>query len=153
MSLTADPITGFWGEYRFLSNFFPVDVVLDGEAYPSVEHAYQAAKLSPSDAVGRDAIRCAATPGQAKRLGSNAVPRAGWDDMKVAIMRDLLRQKFTRPDLAARLLTTGDADLIEGNSWGDRFWGQSPVGDGENRLGRLLMEIRRDIAEQSPLPC
>ena len=38
-------------------------------------------------------------------------------------MADLLRQKFSHPDLAVLLLATGDEDLVEINTWGDTFWG------------------------------
>lgn len=60
-------------------------------------------------------------------------------------MRDLLDLKFADPALAALLLATGDADLVEGNDWGDRFWGVCD-GAGANMLGRLLMELRTRLA-------
>jgi hypothetical protein len=54
----------------------------------------------------------------------------------------LLMQKFTRhPQLARELVGTGDAELVEGNTWGDEFWGVCN-GRGSNQLGRLLMEVR-----------
>jgi predicted NAD-dependent protein-ADP-ribosyltransferase YbiA (DUF1768 family) len=59
-------------------------------------------------------------------------------------MRDLLRQKFAHPELRRLLLATGDAELVEGNTWGDRFWGVC-AGRGQNHLGRLLMAIRAEI--------
>ncbi len=60
-------------------------------------------------------------------------------------MRDLLRQKFARPDLRQALLDTGAAELIEGNNWGDRQWGRVLVKGkwiGQNQLGKLLMQVR-----------
>lgn len=136
------PINKFTGEYRFLSNFHPAVVHLDGHRYPTVEHAFQAAKTL--DATHRASIGAAQTPGAAKRLGRLGTLRPGWDLMRVAVMRDLLQQKFAAPDLRRALLATGDAALEEGNWWGDAFWGVCN-GRGENVLGRLLMEIRTSM--------
>lgn len=132
-------IESFQGEHRFLSNFWHVYVRYDGELYPTVEHAYQAAKtLNPEF---RMAI-ATATTGEAKRMGRQVPMRADWDSIKIDVMRDLLRQKFTEePELRDLLLATGDAELIEGNTWGDYFWGVCN-GEGQNNLGKLLMEIR-----------
>lgn len=131
-------IVAFNGAFRFLSNFWTVDVVLDGVTYPSVENAYQAAKVRPEER--QPFIHCSAA--DAKRLGREVKIAADWEEVKVDIMCDLLAQKFapgTR--LAGALLGTGDAMLIEGNTWGDTFWGKCR-GEGQNMLGRLLMERR-----------
>ena len=136
-------IESFQGPYRFLSNFWPVFVVLDGADYVSVEHAYQAVKTL--DQAERDHIRRAGTPGEAKRCGRRATIRLDWEDIKLAVMEDLLRQKFaTGTPLAQRLTATGDEQLVEGNTWGDRFWGVCR-GEGHNHLGRLLMKVRTDL--------
>lgn len=135
-------ITQFKGQYRFLSNFHPAEVMLEGETYPTVEHAYQAAKFE-SDVV-RSHIRCADTAAKAKRLGSKYKIREDWDLIKLAVMKGLLVQKFRHPELAALLKATGDAELIEGNWWGDIYWGVCE-GVGHNHLGKLLMEIRSTL--------
>jgi predicted NAD-dependent protein-ADP-ribosyltransferase YbiA (DUF1768 family) len=68
--------------------------------------------------------------------------RTGWETSKNAVMKALLIQKFTRHlDLAQALLATGEADLIEGNDWGDVYWGVCRA-HGRNQLGRQLMEVR-----------
>jgi len=68
-----------------------------------------------------------------------------WDGAKLGIMAQLVVQKFTNNAvLAQRLHDTGDAELIEGNTWGDTFWGICK-GKGENHLGRILMEVRHSI--------
>lgn len=128
-------------EYDFLSNFHPSPISLYGRVYPTVEHAYQAAKaitLEESDYVGS-----ADTPGQAKRRGNHVIAmRTDWDDVKFDVMRLLIALKFKRgSDLAERLLCTESAVLIEGNDWGDQVWGVAD-GSGENWLGRILMERR-----------
>lgn len=148
---SGEPITSFRNSYWFLSNFFfPCPpVTLDGIEYPSTEHAYQAAKtLDPNE---RKLIRCARKPGDAKRLGGPkerggiVTLRADWERVKVDIMRDLVKQKFHDPELRALLLSTGDRQLVEGNTWNDRIWGcvwKDGKWVGENWLGRILMEVR-----------
>lgn len=138
------PITSFRGGYGWLSNFHPCTVHFEGMAFPSSEHAYQAAK------VWRDArlpfTHPELTPGQAKRKGAGVNLRPGWDDDRVWVMRAVVLDKFTRnPDLARLLLRTGTAELVEGNDWGDRFWGVC-YGEGENHLGRILMSVRKRLA-------
>jgi ribA/ribD-fused uncharacterized protein len=136
-------ISGFFGEYRFLSNFWPVEVQFDGEIYPSVEHGYQAAKCLELSA--RDEIRRAARPGKAKKLGGRGQVRPDWEQIRVEVMRELVRQKFvSHRDLAEMLLATENAELVEENTWGDTFWGVCD-GAGENRLGRILMDVREEI--------
>lgn len=130
-------IESFDGEYRFLSNFYPVWVTLDGVSYPSVENAYQAAKFHP---LHREDFK-GCTAGQAKRYGKRPGKRMEWEAVKVDVMHRLLIQKFKQPHLRKLLLDTGDAVLIESNTWGDTFWGVCK-GVGDNRLGRLLMAVR-----------
>lgn len=125
--------------YDFLSNFHAATVRLDAVEYPTVEHAYQAAKTMDDDE--RAHVRSAPTPGEAKARGGHVTLRPDWNDVKVAVMRGLLQQKFADGVLRDRLLATAPRVLIEGNTWGDRFWGVSE-GEGQNWLGRLLMEIR-----------
>ena len=137
-----EPITRFRHKYAFLSNFYPVSIELDGEVYAAVEDAFQAAKtLDPTE---RRFIQLCQTPGDAKRCGRQVTLRADWNDIKVSVMHDLLRKKFKNPALRKLLLDTGDAILIEGNTHGDVFWGQVN-GQGENHLGKLLMEVRAEI--------
>lgn len=140
-------IAQFSGSYRFLSNFFPAEVVFDGEEYPSVEHAYQAAKTF--DLALRQQIQWKLQPGAAKRLAYKIIVgdafRPDWDDVRIDVMRGLLAQKFAPgAPLADRLRKTGDKVLIEGNTWNDRFWGVCK-GEGQNWLGRLLMERREQL--------
>lgn len=137
-------IDRFDGEFRFLSNFWTLGFVIQladdpTVNYPTTEHAYQAAKtLDLSHR--RDVLHL--TAGQAKRFGRKVVLRPDWEEVKVDIMLHLLRQKFHRRGALAQYLDqTGDAMLIEGNHWGDVFWGMCK-GVGENHLGRLLMKIR-----------
>lgn len=138
-------ITRFAAEYRWLSNFALAVVQLDGVSYPTVEHAYQAAKTL--DISERNQISSCASPGEAKRAGRHVTLRGDCESVKVSVMRELLRQKFSIPKYALLLTATGDAMLIEGNNWGDTFWGICR-GEGQNRLGRLLMSIRHELIEE-----
>lgn len=140
-------IDSFKGEYNFLSNFYLHDVEFEGEIYKSNEHAYCAAKtLDPDE---RWLIRSAATPGKAKKLGRSIVLRGDWDQIKFDIMLDLLRKKFVpRTELSEKLLITGDAHLEEGNWWGDFIWGVCR-GKGLNMLGKLLMQVRDELNENT----
>ena len=139
------PIESFQGAYRFLSNFWPAEVEYEGLVYPSSEHAYQAAKTIDPEA--RKAF-LDIKPGQAKRKGRKVVLREDWEDVKLDVMLDLLRAKFSNPELTKMLLDTGDRGLIEGNTWGDQFWGVCK-GQGENHLGLLLMQVRDEIGTLS----
>lgn len=131
-------------EYGFLSNFYPSPIEYEGIKYPTVEHMFQALKsLSP---VERMSIAAAATPGQAKRMGRRVSLRGDWETVKVDVMRTALQLKFSDPTLRAQLIATGDAELIEGNTWNDTFWGVCR-GTGRNMLGTLLMELRSSLTE------
>ncbi len=135
----------FKGRYCFLSNFSSGDVVIHGVTFKTAEHAYQFFKSK--NILEQQQIRNADTPGQAKRLGRKVTIRDNWEEIKINVMRDVLASKFSEgSSLAGYLLDTGDAELVEGNNWGDRFWGKVD-GVGLNWLGRLLME-RREILEE-----
>jgi len=138
-------IDHFRGEFGFLSNFYAASIWVDGDRYPTVEHAYQAAKSS--DPVTKKMIREAASPGIAKKLGYSVKLPTDWDLQKVTVMRNLLQEKFKNPLLRSMLLATEDIPLVEGNTWGDKFWGVYK-GVGQNWLGRLLMEIREECRSE-----
>lgn len=141
-------INRFEGKYAFLSNFYASVVQEDGITYPTIEHYFQAQKtLNPFE---RKEIAAAATPGQAKRAGRNVTLREDWEEVKDSVMLQGLRLKFDIEELANMLIATGDAALIEGNWWCDNTWGSCACPKcenivGENRLGKLLMQVREEI--------
>lgn len=145
------PITYFADEFAFLSNFYAADVEFDGYVYPTAEHGFQAAKST--DPFYRERIWNAPTPGAAKRMGNNSVElRPDWDAVKLTVMETVVLSKFMRhPELQEKLVATGDAELIEGNTWGDRFWGVTADGQGANHLGKILMRVR-DYVRDLPKP-
>jgi len=139
-------ITAFNGEYRFLSNFYPCKIRVRGLIYPSAEHAYQACKTL--DMTEREKIRKARSAGSAKRLGKTLTIRLDWEDIKIEVMRAILKQKFnSHPTLRKLLLDTDNSNIIEVNVWNDTFWGECN-GIGENHLGKLLMEVREYVRTQ-----
>lgn len=136
-------ISSFKDTHSFLSNFHPCVVVYERVEYPSLEHAYVAAKTKSE--LLRNEVLQKSKPGEVKRLGKK-FPKEDWytDEFRLSVMEYLLLQKFnpeTHPILADNLLATGDEDLCEGNTWGDTFWGVCR-GEGENNLGKLLMKVR-----------
>ena len=132
-------------KYRFMSNFWPAIVSYDGMSFPSVEHAYVAAKTT--DRSTRVQICHIPTAGEVKRFGRKLQLRKDWESIKLDVMEDLVRQKFKHPKLRAQLLETGNEHIQEGNHWNDTFWGVCR-GRGENHLGKILMKIRQEIQDE-----
>ena len=155
MTTTTAPtrrISGFRGQYRFLSNFHPAPITFDLEAGDrsiraqalTAEHAYQASKAAAVKD-GLTVLNCA-TAGEAKRAGRRIRQGPDWEARKTAVIRRVVEAKFRQnPQLARQLLATGDAQLVEENDWGDTFWGVCH-GRGQNRLGKILMAVRDELA-------
>lgn len=163
-------ITSFSGEHEFLSNFHrghPFYLPGWQQLMPTAEHAYQACKA----VTGEQAhwVLEAASPQLAKSRGRQVQAHPDWDRCKKRIMLKILLAKFGMPDssLAALLVSTGTEILVEGNTWGDTFWGAVPGAIGEGRglpvwaagprdssyvlyghswLGRELMMVREVLA-------
>lgn len=138
-------IEGFKGQYRFLSNFWLCNIMLDGLWFPSVENAYQAAKSYDKEyRLGLTEL----TASNARAAGRLVKLRGDWEVVKQEVMYFLLVQKFRQPTLRQALLDTGDAYLEETNFHGDTYWGVCR-GVGTNHLGILLMQIRDEIRKQA----
>jgi ribA/ribD-fused uncharacterized protein len=142
---TEECVKGFFGEYQFLSNFWPAKVMLDGVEYKSAEVAYQAAKWKPEN---RDFfLTCTKIDSidYNRKNTPDAYTPEDWTVRKLEVMKDLVHQKFD-PALNLEnyelLQTTGNKQLEEMNWWGDTYWGTDRDGNGENMLGKILMEVR-----------
>ena len=136
-------ISSFRGEYAFLSNFYQCEVEFAGLKYHSSEAAYQACKTL--DESERFKLTRLWEARRAKNLGRKLTLRSDWNDVKIGFMREVLRSKFYQnKDLAEELLDTKQEELVEGNNWKDTFWGVCKE-QGENHLGKLLMELRSEI--------
>jgi ribA/ribD-fused uncharacterized protein len=138
-------INQFSGEFGFLSNFstqmHAISPLGDGLWYPTTEHAYQAGKTL--DTAQRIQIAQAPTPGKAKKLGRLVALRYDWEQVKVEIMMLCLMEKFNQPTLRQKLIATFPQQMIEGNWWGDTYWGWCfKTQSGRNMLGRCLSVVR-----------
>jgi len=147
-----DDIDRFEDEYAFLSNFYPSLILVDGLLFPTVEHAFQAAKTRFMEE--KVDIRDALTPAKAKRLGRKCCLRADWQSVKREVMLDCLRLKFNITDLRDKLLATGDATLVEGNTWHDNYWGVCMCPNclhkpKRNVLGYFLMQVREEASKKN----
>lgn len=134
----------FREEYEFLSNFYPAKMSYEGISYYTAEAAYQAQKCA--DPKKREQFSILYSD-EAKELGQNVDLRRDWDTVKVRVMEQVVRAKFTQnPLLAKRLLETEDKPLFEGNYWHNTFWGiDLKTREGENHLGRILMALRKEF--------
>lgn len=137
-------IDSFRGKYYFLSYFFPAPIIYDGLIYQNNEAAFQAQKtLEKTDRK----VFTQLAPAEAKRRGRHVRLRDDWEEIKDGIMEEIVRAKFSQnPRLKAELLATGEAQLIEGNTWNDRYWGVDVrSGIGKNHLGIILMKVRSEL--------
>ena len=143
-------IDSFTRDYFFLSNFYNVYLEYEGIIYCSTEAAFQAAKsldISERMRIAR------MSPSDAKRAGRKVQLRPDWEEIKDKVMYDVCYEKFTNNDalhLKERLLKTGKEELVEGNTWHDNYWGNCTCEKckniaGQNKLGKILMEIRKEL--------
>jgi len=131
-------------DYSWMSNFAPIPIQdSEGKTWPTVEHLFQAAKsLNRSE---QDMIRKAPSPKMAKKLGRAVKLRKGWDNMRLNVMKGILKRKFEQhPDLKEKLLATGNEPIEEDAHW-DEFWGTGKFGHGKNWMGKLLMQLRGEF--------
>ena len=152
----ATIICRFEGEFLFLSNFYiqKEPIFFDGSDVPfySVESAFQCAKYRGPHVRTLQKVFSMLPPDEAKHLGRALKLSNDWEHMRVEVMRDFVRKKFQIPYLRDMLLETGNAQLIEGNTWHDTFWGMCACNKhryGENMLGKILTEVRKELREQN----
>jgi len=120
-------------------------IVIDGKTWPSTEHYFQAQKFAGTE--HEEAVRLADKPRDAAAMGRdrNRPLRKDWETVKDNVMRKAIRAKFTKhDDCLALLLSTGDAELIE-HTTNDHYWADGGDGSGKNMLGKILMEIRKEL--------
>lgn len=153
-----DRIEKFEGRWWFLSNFQPCGIEHQGIKYPSVEHFYVAMKSDSEQMLNgisytkndfREMVAALKSAAIAKAIGSKIKIRKDWNEKKLGFMNWAVREKFKDESLAEMLLGTGDKEIVEGNAWHDNFWGQCEChkcrGKGKNHLGRILMDVRKEL--------
>lgn len=148
--MTPDPIRFYRvdGPSGFLSNFSPSPIRLKDRVWPTVEHYFQAQKFAGTP--HEEEIRLEKSPMIAARMGrARSRPlRPDWDLVKDDVMLTALRAKFTQVlSLRRALLQTGDAPLVE-HTANDRYWADGGDGQGRNRLGELLMQVRTELRQK-----
>ena len=146
-------IDSFSGKYFVFSNFYPIAVLYENNRYPSTEHAFQAAKTLDLELripfLAKATKKEELTATQAKLHGRRLPLRKNWERIKYNVMYDINLYKFTVYNFCRqRLLDTGNAELIEGNYWGDTEWGMCN-GVGNNHLGKILMAIRKRLSRNT----
>ena len=135
--------------YGEFSNFtaFPIDI--EGKTWPTSEHYFQAQKFAGTE--HEELIRSELSPMVAAKMGRdrNRPFRPDWEQIKDDVMRRAIRAKFTQhASLRNLLLGTGDSILVE-HTKNDAYWGDGGDGTGKNMLGKLLMEIRGELRNES----
>lgn len=135
----------FDGSYSCFSNFYLREVKYKDKIYKTKEHAFQCQKAT--NCRDFEYVFNAPTPLKAKRRSRAINLRDNWNHVKVSIMKEIVLEFFKQHnDLRDILMSTDDAELIEGNDWGDVFWGVCNE-EGENHLGKILMEVRDMLRE------
>ena len=167
-------INEFRGDYAFLSNFYECPVLYEGLCYRNAEADFLAARnLATEDEVNEYLAKyninksdisenfihsvklvltnqkrfsyAKMTASEAKKNGRHCKLRSDWEDSKIRIMEEIIWNKFSlNGDLKQKLLETDGCNLVEGNTWNDRFWGVYK-GKGENHLGKILESTRNKL--------
>lgn len=139
-------IDRFDGQYRFLSNFYEAPLLFRGLVFENAEAAFHSQKC-PQRAKQFQGLNAS----QAKQLGRQVVMRSDWDKVRDQVMCEVVFEKFSQnAEIRERLIATGEAELIEGNTWNDRYWGICN-GIGQNKLGKILMRVRSEFLQKEQL--
>lgn len=171
-------IIKFSGEHYFLDNFYPCEVVFDGLTYHSSEAAFQAQKAPKEERYLFAELKKGA---DVKKLGGKTGPYAmkqgsaeliDWNKRSTKVMEEVVRAKFNQnPDLAEKLIATGDLHLVEGNNHDDNLYGiqlkrvpgarkkllvdedgcyilSQEENEHNNHLGKILMKVREELKNQ-----
>lgn len=134
-------------DFYVLSNFSAFNVLIWGINFQTSEHAYHWAKFRDTAPDIAFTIRVAPSAHEAFKLAEKhkGLRRKDWDDVKLEVMREVLRAKVTQHEYVRRkLIATGSRELVE-DSWRDDVWGWGPNKNGQNLLGKLWMEIRQEV--------
>jgi ribA/ribD-fused uncharacterized protein len=137
-----------WGGLSNMAYGYPI--VIDNELIYSSEALYQAIKFTSYPDIQKEII-LPKSPMHAKMIAKKykSYMRKDWDFIKVKVMRwALLIKLMFNYNTFGELLKNTDHKIIVELSHRDKFWGTvlidniNNIAEGENVLGRLLMEIR-----------
>lgn len=144
------------GKYYELTNFFVnyrhgkiEPVKFAGAEWLTSEHAFQAAKFATSKTSAiYNAIMKAPNARTAFGIAQANVAfmLKDWMQIRDTVMYQIVKSKFSNNDhLKNVLLKTGNKKLVEASPV-DVYWGYGPNKKGANVLGRILMRVRYEIA-------
>ncbi|KAL8271502.1 hypothetical protein Esti_004537 [Eimeria stiedai] len=140
-------IDSFTGEFKFLSLDYPSLIFFQGRFFPSARHALLAAKHPKAV----DELASIEDIKELKQLARNKEEDPDWPRYRLKWMELIQRDKFRRnADIREKLRQTAGRELVWLNT-GDSFFGQTGLNRGQNHLGRILMEIRQNILEDTEL--
>jgi len=133
--------------YYEFTNFYPAPITLEGKLWPTSEHYFQAQKFVSTPYM--EIIRKLSTPREAFQMAREPSvsqwKRKDWEDVKDDVMLKALRCKFTQhTDLGKKLVETHDKCLVE-HTANDSYWADGGDGSGQNKLGKLLMQVRSEL--------
>ncbi|MHA2363111.1 MAG: NADAR family protein [Candidatus Hodarchaeales archaeon] len=120
-------------------------IIVDNIQYHSVEHYYQAMKSYGTSDHGTvlKEMSSELSPRKAWSIGQKFKIRKNWDDIRKSIMERGVKEKFSHPRLINLLLQTGDTLLMPVKF--DKYWGSGLNGKGKNILGKILMDLRKEL--------
>lgn len=143
-----EDVIGFYPrEFYCLDNFSSFKVEYDGYLYSSNEEAYQTLGFIESAPEIAEQIKRSHSAHEAQKIAyaNKDKRRKDWDNIKLAVMEELLRAKVEQnPYVKKKLLETMDYIIVE-DSPKDNYWGWGENRDGENHLGKLWMKIRNEL--------
>lgn len=147
MDTSKEPVFFYEHEFYVFSNFSSFQIEWKGKLWPTSEHAYHSEKFDNENL--KEEIRQTRSAHEALMLAKEHRDeyRKNWDEVKLGIMKEILHAKVAQhPYVKKKLLESGTRELIE-DSWRDDFWGWGPNKDGENHLGKLWMEVRKEVID------
>ena len=132
--------------FNWFSNMIQCDIEIDGFIYQSSESYFQSQKATNE----KDRLYIASLPGPKSKMKAKTIEiRDDWEEVKLMVMKRILFKKFTQQKWKTLLLKTTEP-IIEWNNWNDKFWGVSiKDNNGQNHLGKILMEIREELKYKS----
>lgn len=141
------PIYFYPPEYYVFDNFSSFQIEYQGKIYPTSEHAFQSVQFIKSDPKLAEVIRNAKSAHDAQKLAEENKDKreTNREEIKLDVMKEILHCKVEQhPYVKKKLLQSGDRDIVE-DSWRDDYWGWGENKTGENMLGKLWMEVRKEI--------
>lgn len=122
----------------------------NGVQYATAMHAYVACMIASNQSI-RLCLQWE-DPLEVHKLMGLARLRKDWQNTRELILRKVLRKKFLTRAMAQKLVDTGSEELVFVNHRCEHYLGKCQCrrcqGEGDNAVGRIMMEIRQYLVEQ-----